>query len=279
MFVLQQILLFSEADSVKSFIGKKALDILTEKETDSYIGISDFDIIIFDVSFAPKNSRLAIYFDKEDLFFFCENEATMQITEKIISDQTKDEKIENEHLLYHFFMSLIRKDTQILSKYEAIITDTEEELISGKEIDRQKRMMQYRRELWQLRRKYEQMGMILAQLISNGNSLLSESGIKYMNVLDSRIDKLLTATAGLRDYIAQVQDEYQSMLDYKQNSLMKVFTVVTSIFLPLSLIAGWYGMNFDMPEFSSPYGYRIVAGISIVVAVTLIIVFKKKKWM
>ena len=276
---MQKILLFSQTETVSNSIGKKALRILLEKETESYIGISDFDIIVFDVSFAPKNSKIAIYFDKEDLFFFCENEEIMDITQKIITDQTKDEKIENEHLLYHFFMSLVRKDSHILSKYEAIITDTEEELVSGKEIDRQKRMMQYRRELWQLRRKYEQMGMILAQLISNGNSLLSESGIKYMSVLDSRIDKLLSATAGLRDYIAQVQDEYQSMLDYRQNSLMKVFTVVTSIFLPLTLLVGWYGMNFDMPEFSSPYGYPAVIAVSIFTAAVLIIIFKKKKWM
>lgn len=278
---MQKILLLSEADGVSNSIGKKALRFLRDKETESYIGISDFDIIIFDVSFLPKNSKIAIYFDKEDLFFFCENIETMNITEKIITDQIKDEKINNEHLLYHFFMSLIRKDTQILNKYEAMITDREEDLISGgkNENDRQIRMMQYRRELWQLRRKYEQMGMILAQLISNGNSLLSENGIKYMTVLDSRIDKLLAGTAGLRDYIAQVQDEYQSMLDYRQNSLMKVFTVVTSVFLPLTLLVGWYGMNFDMPEFSSPYGYPAVIGVSIAIAVVLIIIFKKKKWM
>lgn len=250
-----------------------------EKEAESYIGISDFDIIVLDVSFAPKNSKVSIYFDKEDLFFFCETAEITEIIQKIITDQTKDEKIENEHLLYHFFMSLIRKDSHILSKYEALITDREEELISGKETDRQKRMTQYRRELWQLRRKYEQMGMILAQLISNGNSLLSRSGINCMTVLDSRIDKLLSGASGLRDYIAQVQDEYQSLQDYRQNSLMKVFTVVTSIFLPLTLIAGWYGMNFDMPEFSSPYGYPCVIAVSVIIAAVLIIVFKKKKWM
>ncbi len=276
---MQKILLFSQSDAVDGAIGKKAIRMLKEKESESYIGIADFDIIVFDVSFTPKNSRIAIYFDREDLFFFCESEETMKTTAKIISDQTKNERIENEQLLYHFFMSLIRKDSLILNKYEAMITDTEEELINSIGTDRQQRMMQYRRELWQLRRKYEQMGIILAQLISNGNSLLSDSGIKYMTVLDSRIDKLLAGTSGLRDYIAQVQDEYQSMLDYRQNSLMKVFTVVTSIFLPLTLLVGWYGMNFDMPEFSSPYGYPGVIAVSVIISVVLIIIFKKKKWM
>ena len=271
---MQKILLFSQTDTVEEFIGKKALRILTEKETESYIGISDFDIIVFDVSFAPENSRISIYFDKKELFFFCENQETMDVTENIISQQTKDEKISNEDLLYHFFMSLIRKDNRILSKYEAMITDVD----NGAENGRQNRMMQYRRELWQLRRKYDLMGMILSQLISNGNGLLSERGVKYMSVLDSASDKILSGISGLSDYIAQVQDEYQSMLDYRLNSIMKVFTVVTSVFMPLTLIAGWYGMNFDIPEFSSPYGYPAVTVLSITIAVVLVMIFRKKKW-
>lgn len=275
---MQNILLFSQTDFVKSQICKKALRLLTEKEAESYIGISDFNIIVFEVSFAPENSRVSIYFDKEDLFFFCENQETLSVTENIISDQTKDEKVNNEDLLYHFFMSLIRKDNRILSKYEAMITDTDKELMHGTEKERQNRMIQYRRELWQLRRKYDLMGMILSQLISNGNGLLSESGVKYMTVLDSASDKLLSGISGLSDYIAQVQDEYQSMLDYRLNSLMKVFTVVTSVFMPLTLIAGWYGMNFNMPEFKSPYGYQAVIGISISIVIVLLMVFRKKKW-
>ena len=80
---MQKILLFSQSDNVRDYIGKKALRILMEKESESYIGISEFDIIVFDVSFTPKNSKISIYFDNEDLFFFCENVDTLNITEKI----------------------------------------------------------------------------------------------------------------------------------------------------------------------------------------------------
>lgn len=276
---MQKVLFISQLNEYCNFINKKALRLINEKESESYIGFSDFNVMFFDMSFPPKNSRIAIYFDKEDLFFICDNNDIKKSITDIITNRINDENIENEHLLYHFFMSIIRTDNRMLNKYEAIITDAEEVITQEKEIDRQKRIMQYRRELWQMRRKYEQIGMILAQMISNGNSLLSDNGIKYMTVLDSRVDKLLSGTAALRDYLAQVQDEYQSILDYRQNNLMKVFTVVTSIFLPLSLIAGWYGMNFDMPEFSSPYGYFSVIVASILTATVLIIIFKKKKWM
>lgn len=275
---MQEIMLFSQTDKIKKYISNKALRILTEKETESYIGIADFDIIVFDVSFAPKNSKIVIYFDRENLFFLCENTETMDITSQVITAQTKDEQISNEQLLYHFFMSLIKKDSLMLGKYEAIITDTQENVTLENETNRQKRIIQYRRELWQMRRKYEQTAIILTQLLSDGNNLLSENGIKLMTVLDSSVDKLLASTAGLRDYITQVHDEYRSMLDYRQNSLMKVFTVVTSIFLPLTLLTGWYGMNFDMPEFSSPYGYRTIIAVSVIISIILIIIFKRKNW-
>jgi magnesium transporter len=59
---------------------------------------------------------------------------------------------------------------------------------------------------------------------------------------------------------------------------MKTFTVMTSIFLPLTLIVGWYGMNLKIPEYDWDYGYPFVIAISIVVAVITLIYFKKKKW-
>lgn len=276
---MQQVFLYSQINEYSNSINKKALRFIKEKESESYIGFSDFNVMFFDVSFPPKNNKIAIYLDKQNLFFICDNNDVKTSITNIITDRLNDENIENEHLLYHFFMSIIRTDNRIINKYEAIITDTEEIINKDKEIDRQKQIMQYRRELWQMRRKYEQIGIILAQMISNGNKLLSKNGIKYMTILDSRVDKLLSGTAALRDYLAQVQDEYQSILDYRQNNLMKVFTVVTSIFSPLSLIAGWYGMNFDMPEFSYQYGYYIVIAVSILTSAVLIIIFKKKKWM
>lgn len=68
-------------------------------------------------------------------------------------------------------------------------------------------------------------------------------------------------------------------MDMEQNKLMKVFTVVTSVFLPLSLIVGWYGMNFkNMPELSWPFGYGLVAICCAVVTIVMLLVFKRKKW-
>ena len=84
----------------------------------------------------------------------------------------------------------------------------------------------------------------------------------------------------LQAIVSQMQDTYQAQLSIQQNDLMKVFTIVTAVFLPLTLLAGWYGMNFaDMPELHWRYGYPAVAGVSLAIVLGLVWFFKRKKWL
>ena len=73
---------------------------------------------------------------------------------------------------------------------------------------------------------------------------------------------------------------YQSRINIRQNKVMQFLTVITTIFMPLTLITGWYGMNFkNMPEIDWQYGYISVIGFSLLLIVVEYIIFKKKKWM
>lgn len=81
----------------------------------------------------------------------------------------------------------------------------------------------------------------------------------------------------LKDYIIQVRELQQSQYDLNLNRMMYVFTIVTIIFLPLTLIVGWYGMNFTtMPELTWRYGYLFVIALSLITIVGCIWYFKKK---
>ena len=76
----------------------------------------------------------------------------------------------------------------------------------------------------------------------------------------------------------QIRALYQSQIDAQQNRIVTMLTIITTIFLPLTLIAGWYGMNFPgMPEFSWKYGYIGVIAISVLIVIIEIIFFKRKK--
>lgn len=84
----------------------------------------------------------------------------------------------------------------------------------------------------------------------------------------------------IQEYSIHVRESYHAQLDNDMNRIMKMFTVVTTVFLPLTLIVGWYGMNFTtMLEITWQYGYLFVIILSIVVAILCFIYFKKKKFM
>ena len=80
--------------------------------------------------------------------------------------------------------------------------------------------------------------------------------------------------------MVQLRDLIQVQMDVKQNRIMTLLTVITSIFLPLTLIAGWYGMNFKyMPELNWKLGYPAVILVSIAIVVGCVRWFRKEKWM
>ena len=97
-----------------------------------------------------------------------------------------------------------------------------------------------------------------------------------MNLMNRRYDY----ASSIRDHTMQVRDLYNSQLEDHQNRTMTLLTVITTIFMPLTLLAGWYGMNFRyMPELEWRYSYPVVIVVSVVIVVFCLILFKKKKWL
>ena len=83
----------------------------------------------------------------------------------------------------------------------------------------------------------------------------------------------------LSDSADHLQDAYSSFLDMKMNRSMKILTVITTAFFPLTIIVGWYGMNFQsMPEFTWRYGYIYVIVLSVVIVAALVAIARKHKW-
>jgi magnesium transporter len=84
----------------------------------------------------------------------------------------------------------------------------------------------------------------------------------------------------LREMVSASLDIYLSSVSYRLNAVMRVLTVITTIFMPLSFIASIYGMNFEyMPELRSPWGYPLVLGVMAAVGVGMLVLFRKKRWL
>ena len=114
------------------------------------------------------------------------------------------------------------------------------------------------------------------QLEENENGFFAKKQVKYFGVISDRADRLMSKASQLLEYAQQVRDAYKAQVDAQQNNNMQFLTVISTIFFPLTLITSWYGMNFhNMPELK--HGYPGVIILSVVVMITCIIIFKRKK--
>lgn len=183
------------------------------------------------------------------------------------------------HTLAGFMSYLIMDDVVFLQKYEERLTKMEEELLEGQMKELEKRLLIIRKELLKLDAYYQQLADMSDVLEENAADCLDESEVKLFRVFTARAERLHEATHILKEYAMQLRELYQTQIDIRQNKVMKVLTIVTTIFMPLTLITGWYGMNFiNMPELASKYGYVVVIIASILLILGEVILFKVKKW-
>jgi magnesium transporter len=206
-------------------------------------------------------------------------------------DNVKKEILENANasnnytvnlskILYVFIHRLTSMDNLILKEIESRIALLEEQVMEEAKRDFTKEIIELRKQLLFLKRYYEPLLDIAEGLEENENGLLDISALKYFGILKNRIERLNDNVLHLRDYVTQVREAYQAQVDISLNHIMKLFTVITAVFLPLTLIAGWYGMNFKyMPEINWVYGYPFAFALSSAVVVISLVYFKKHNFM
>lgn len=263
---------------------EKMLRYIDEQMTDSFEYFKDSDILAFDwydvQSERTEDFKMLLYLDREDFLVFCETPEAEEKANIILHTMTEEEGLTNERVFYHFFALLLKGDMDFLNSLEEEISKNEDLVLSGGKASYLKFITAWRQELLRLKRYYEQLDCIFDEMTMNDNQLFSEDGIRRIMTLRNRTERYLGAVKNLQEMVSQLREAYQAQLSIEQNDLMKVFTVVTVIFLPLSLLVGWYGMNFSyMPEIRWKYGYPAVILVSVAIAAVLIWKFKKKRWL
>ncbi|MCC8074244.1 MAG: hypothetical protein LIO62_08995 [Clostridiales bacterium] len=110
-------------------------------------------------------------------------------------------------------------------------------------------------------------------------SLIDEKNLQCFKIFTDKAIRIKDNVDLLRERTVHLWDAYQACLNMRLNQTMKIFTLMTTIFFPLTVIVGWYGMNFQyMPELHWKYGYLFVIVLSITVVIVLFFWFKTKKW-
>lgn len=131
-----------------------------------------------------------------------------------------------------------------------------------------------------LSRYYKQMAEMGLVLADCPNQLIDGSTMDIFRMFADKASRLSADVQYLKEYTLQIKDMYQARIDVHQNRVMQFLTIVTTIFMPLTLITGWYGMNFaKMPELSWEFGYAMVIFLAVIIIVIEILIFKKKRWL
>lgn len=282
--MMQKVFSFANTNEAAAYMDEKMLRYIDEQMTDSFEYFKDSDILAFDwydvQSERTEDFKMLLYLDREDFLVFCETPEAEEKANIILYTMTEEEGLTNERVFYHFFALLLKGDMDFLNSLEEEISKNEDLVLSGGKASYLKFITAWRQELLRLKRYYEQLDCIFDEMTMNDNQLFSEDGIRRIMTLRNRTERYLGAVKNLQEMVSQLREAYQAQLSIEQNDLMKVFTVVTVIFLPLSLLVGWYGMNFSyMPEIRWKYGYPAVILVSVAIAAVLIWKFKKKRWL
>lgn len=195
-------------------------------------------------------------------------------------EQIREELYEGfsiQDFLLAFFNHLIERDMSFLQKIEDGLERMEEKVLDRKETHLNEAIMQNRRKLSQRHGYYVQLMNIgdYMQSILREQAPDAESG---WSLFTHRVERLHGYVEMMREHLLQIREMYQTQVDIEQNRIVTFLTVITTIFLPLTLVTGWYGMNFvHMPELGWKYGYLIIIVLSVIVVVAEIHYCKKRK--
>ena len=183
-------------------------------------------------------------------------------------------------LLCALLERLLERDLHHLEELELQAEGLEDQVLQGGLDAFNAPMAAIRKEAMAWFRCYSQLSEVAARLRENENGFFREQEQRLFRLLEERVMRLREEAQLLREYCLQIQTLFQAEIDIRQNRIMKILTIVTTIVLPLSLLVGWYGMNFvGMPELTWRFGYPAVIALSLaIIAVSLWICKKKKFW-
>lgn len=237
-------------------------------------------LLIPDKQFLPRAVLSLSFYLKKDLIVLVDDAAHLDTVLQIF----KEGDLLNSRNTAEFFCRLLghltNEDSLFLQNLEQNMGSLEEEISCTDHREILSTLLRVRKKLLILYSYYQQLRDLCESLEENSNHFFTEEESLSFTLYASRIERLYHHAQMLREYALEIREIYQSEVDMRQNHTMQILTVVTVIFLPLSLLTGWYGMNFqNMPELSTAHGYFILAFICLLIILIEIWLFRKNKWL
>ncbi|KAJ52766.1 magnesium transporter [Clostridium tetanomorphum] len=229
--------------------------------------------------------ELYIFLDKNNIITSFKED--LDILKDLLSDVSKTKNCfmlkdspNPSILLYYILDRIIVKNYKVISELEAEADKIEIAILKNPKHEQLDDLIILRRQVYKVRKYLNPLRYIGDSLISNDNFIIEDSYIDNFKSLNNKIDKLMMSLESLVGDLALVRETFESEIANKNNELMKIFTIIATIFLPLNLITSMCGMNMKHVPFKQlEYGYYYVVFVMITISICLIWLFKRKKWL
>jgi len=252
------------------------------EEYDNYLFVVLKMITYNDKEKAIETEQVSVLLGENFVISFQEREGDVFnfIRDRIRNSKGRIRKMKADFLAYSLIDAIVDHYFLVLEKIGEQVERLEEDLISEPKQETQHAIHNLKRETLFLRKSVWPLREVINNLLRGESSLIHKSTGIYLRDLYDHTIQIIDTIETLRDMASGMLDLYLSTLSNKMNEVMKVLTIIATIFIPITFIAGIYGMNFEnMPELKLSWGYMGVWVIFIIIVIFMLGYFKRKKWL
>lgn len=251
-------------------------------EYDNYLFVV-LKMLYYDANNHIVSEQVSFVLGKHYVLSFQEAEGDVfdAVRDRIRQAKGRVRNMQSDYLLYVLIDAIVDHYFSVIEVLGDKIEDFETAIFSGEvNDDTSKNIQNLKREILRVRRAIFPLREILNRIEKNENALIQKKTITYYRDIYDHLVQVSENIDIYREMIWSLMDMYMTTISNKMNEVMKVLTIMASIFIPLTFIAGIYGMNFEyIPELKYKYSYYILWGVMIVLFIGMLFYFKRKKWL
>lgn len=249
---------------------------------DDYIFVS-LKMIYYDKSESIVVEQVSLILGNNYVLSFQETEGDVfeSLRERMNNVKGRLRTFGTDYLFYALIDSVVDHYYEVTETMSNKIEDMEDDLFLGVTSNITTQQIQLlKKELLRVRRSITPLREIINRIENSDHKFIDKKNLQYYMDVYDHIVQLSDSVDIYREMIWGLMDMYMTSISNKMNEVMKVLTIIATIFIPLTFIAGIYGMNFDnMPELHYQNGYYVVLGFMILIFIMMVVYFKRKNWL
>lgn len=230
---------------------------------------------------ALKDEQVSIVFGPNYLISFLEgkDDTFRAVKERLRTGSRRIRTLSSDYLAYALLDMIVDNYFEVLQKVDENLDSLEEELISQPKPSTLQQIQHAKLDMIILRKAVWPMRDVINRFLRLENPMIGQATQLYLQDVYDHVVQIIDIIEGFRDVVGGMLDIYLSNINIRTNDIMKVLTIVSTIFVPLTFISSLYGMNFvNMPELRVPWAYPLVLFVMATLASGMLLFFRRKKW-